>query len=106
MHVVALEGTVAAACKAEAAELRQATRCIEPAVNVDSPRMHRERLDSPAKVVSVGGVVRSPGEYPLEPGMRVSDLLRAGGRASDGAYSHTAELTRYEVTAGERRETS
>jgi len=43
--------------------------------------------------------------YPLEPGMRVSDLLRAGGGMRDAAYATDAELTRYEVVNGEYRET-
>jgi protein involved in polysaccharide export with SLBB domain len=56
-------------------------------------------------VVRVGGQVRAPGEYPLEPGMRVTDLLRAGGGLSDAAYVTDAELTRYTVVDGEYRET-
>ena len=56
-------------------------------------------------VVRVGGQVRLPGEYPLEPGMRVSDLLRAGGGLSAAAYATDAELTRYTVVGGEYRET-
>lgn len=59
----------------------------------------------PLPVVRVGGQVRAPGEYPLEPGMRVSDLLRAGGGLSDAAYATDAELTRYTVVEGEYRET-
>ena len=35
--------------------------------------------DKPAQVVSIGGRVEAPGRYPLEPAMRVSDLIRAGG---------------------------
>jgi protein involved in polysaccharide export with SLBB domain len=56
-------------------------------------------------IVRVGGQVRASGEYPLEPGMRVSDLLRAGGGMSDAAYATDAELTRYAVVNGEYRET-
>jgi polysaccharide export outer membrane protein len=56
-------------------------------------------------VVRVAGQVRLPGEYPLEPGMRVSDLLRAGGGLSAAAYATDAELTRYTVVDGEYRET-
>jgi polysaccharide export outer membrane protein len=56
-------------------------------------------------VVRVGGQVRAPGQYPLEPDMRVSDLLRAGGGLSDAAYGTSAELTRYAVIDGEYRET-
>jgi protein involved in polysaccharide export with SLBB domain len=35
--------------------------------------------------------------------MRVADLLRAGGGLQDAAYALKAELTRYEVVAGDRR---
>src|SRR5690606_25173861 len=56
-------------------------------------------------VVRVEGRVRAAGEYPLEPGMRLSDLLRAGGGLSDAAYAIDAELSRYSVVNGEYRET-
>jgi polysaccharide export outer membrane protein len=59
----------------------------------------------PVPIVRVGGQTRAPGEYPLEPGMRVGDLLRAGGGMSEAAYATDAELTRYEVVNGEYRET-
>jgi polysaccharide biosynthesis/export protein len=55
--------------------------------------------------VRIGGQVRAEGEYPLERGMRVSDLLRAGGGLGDDAYAMDAELTRYAVIDGEYRET-
>jgi protein involved in polysaccharide export with SLBB domain len=61
-------------------------------------------LDNVAPVVRVAGRVRSPGIYPLEPGMRVSDLLRAGGALAEGAYAMAAEITRYQVQNGESRE--
>lgn len=53
--------------------------------------------------VNVEGQVRAPGAYPLEPGMRVSDLIRAGGAMVEGAYSLEAELTRFTVINGEKR---
>lgn len=53
------------------------------------------RPDRPTEVVSVGGRVRAQGDYPLEPGMRISDLLRAGGNLQDAAFGGKAELTRY-----------
>lgn len=62
-------------------------------------------LGKPAEIVRVEGRVKSPGDYPLEPDMRVSDLLRAGGRADESAYARTAELTRYEIVGDERRVT-
>jgi protein involved in polysaccharide export with SLBB domain len=62
-------------------------------------------LDQPTAVVSIGGQVKAPGEYPLEPAMRVSDLLRAGGRLSEAAFGLKAELTRFSSN-GEEREAS
>jgi polysaccharide biosynthesis/export protein len=41
----------------------------------------------------------------LEAGMRVSDLLRAGGSLDESAYEGQAELSRYAVVNGESRET-
>lgn len=61
------------------------------------------RPGAPSPVVTVGGRVNLPGDYPLEPGMRISDLLRAGGNLQDAAYTDRAELTRSVVTSGERR---
>jgi polysaccharide biosynthesis/export protein len=55
-------------------------------------------IDDPSAVVRIDGRVKSRGDYPLEPGMRVSDLLRAGGGLEDAAYGAKAELTRYKVT--------
>jgi polysaccharide export outer membrane protein len=60
----------------------------------------------PRQIVSVDGQVRAPGRYPLEPGMRVSDLIRAGGSLQDSAYDGDAELTRYEVVDGKERQTA
>lgn len=60
---------------------------------------------NPSQVVNVEGRVKVPGEYPLEPGMTVSDLVRAGGGTSDAAYAHKAELIRYQVVNGEARRT-
>ena len=63
------------------------------------------RFGEPYQQVSVSGEVRAPGEYPLEPGMRVSDLIRAGGDLAEEAYALKAELARYEVVDGEYRNT-
>ncbi len=59
----------------------------------------------PAQVVDIDGQVKAPGRYPLQPGMRVSDLIRAGGSLDDSAYEGEAELTRYEVVNGSARQT-
>ena len=61
--------------------------------------------DAPASIVNVDGLVKVPGRYPLEAGMHVSDLVRAGGGYAESAYVEQAELTRYAVVNGERRET-
>nr|PZN71898.1 MAG: hypothetical protein DIU57_20925 [Pseudomonadota bacterium] len=55
--------------------------------------------------MKIDGQVKVPGEYPLEPGMTVSDLIRAGGGLSDAAYRGKAELARYTVVDGESRRT-
>ena len=60
----------------------------------------------PLQVVSVDGEIRARGQYPLEPGMRVSDLIRAGGSLDDSAYDGEAELTRYQVVDGKQRQTA
>jgi polysaccharide export outer membrane protein len=71
------------------------------------PILEELRLQSnmarPSEVVRVDGHVKVPGEYPLEPGMKVSDLIRAGGSLQDSAYGGTAELIRYKVVNGESR---
>lgn len=57
----------------------------------------------PDNVVRVEGRVNVPGEYPLEEGMTVRDLVRAGGSLSDAAYRGKAELTRYNIVNGDSR---
>ena len=63
-------------------------------------------LDQPYGVVSVTGTVKIPGTYPLEPNMRVSDLIRAGGGLAEEAYTLKAELVRYSVVGAEYRHTT
>ncbi len=63
----------------------------------------QSNIGAPSELVRIDGRVKASGEYPLEPRMRISDLLRAGGGLQDAAYGAKAELTRYRV--GEVRET-
>ncbi len=63
----------------------------------------RSSVDSPVRKVEITGRVRAPGTYPLEDGMRISDLIRAGGQLSEAAYALEAELTRYSVDDDSRR---
>jgi protein involved in polysaccharide export with SLBB domain len=63
---------------------------------------------APAQVVAIEGQVRTPGDYPLEAGMTVADLIRAGGGLGESAYGGEAEITRYELsdTDGRRGRTT
>lgn len=60
---------------------------------------------SDVRTVSVAGQVRAPGDYPLEAGMTVADLIRAGGGFTDAAFLGDAELTRYVITEDGSRQT-
>jgi protein involved in polysaccharide export with SLBB domain len=77
-------------------------RVIQPVL--DELRL-QSTLAHPTEVVRVDGRIKVPGEYPLEPGMKVSDLIRAGGSLQDAAYGGTAELVRYKSQGGESRKT-
>jgi polysaccharide biosynthesis/export protein len=57
----------------------------------------QSRINLPTEVVRVDGRIKARGDYPLEPNMKVSDLLRAGGGLQDAAYGAKAELTRYRI---------
>lgn len=59
----------------------------------------------PEEVVHIDGRANVPGDYPLEAGMTLRDLVRAGGGLSDAAYATSAELARYQVVNGETRRT-
>ncbi len=65
----------------------------------------QSNIDRPEEVVRIEGRANVPGEYPLQTGMTVRDLIRAGGGLSDSAFGGTAELTRSEVVNGETRRT-
>jgi protein involved in polysaccharide export with SLBB domain len=77
-------------------------RIIRPLVNELKTQSTFAR---PTELVTIDGRVKVAGEYPLEPGMTVSDLIRAGGGLSDAAYGGKAELTRYRVINGDQRRT-
>jgi len=62
-------------------------------------------LQQPTQIVNIDGKVKVPGDYPLESGMRVADLIRAGGGLDASAYGGRAELSRYTVDKGEQRRT-
>ena len=54
-------------------------------------------IGDPAAVIRISGLVKSPGEYPLEKNMGVFDLLRAAGGLTESAYTLEAELSRYSI---------
>lgn len=60
-------------------------------------------IERPSEIVRIDGRIKARGDYPLEPNMHVSDLLRAGGGLQDAAYGAKAELTRYRVSDGLRQ---
>ncbi len=72
---------------------------------IDELSAQRAGVDALAQV-GVGGQVTVPGTYPLEAGMRISDLLRASGSLLESAYTVDAELSRYSAANGEYRSTS
>ncbi|HEY1875740.1 MAG TPA: SLBB domain-containing protein, partial [Steroidobacteraceae bacterium] len=77
-------------------------RVIQPLIE---DLKEQSNISRPEEVVRIDGRAHVPGEYPLETGMTVRDLIRAGGGLSDSAYGGTAELTRYQVVNGESRKT-
>lgn len=52
-------------------------------------------------VVSVKGKISHQGNYPLEPGMRISQLIIAAGGLNESSYGISAELTRYNLINGQ-----
>jgi protein involved in polysaccharide export with SLBB domain len=115
-RVTAVSADLAAALAARGsdADLQLAPRDVVTVFDQTSPRDRiidplLEELSrqadpaTPTSLVTVAGRVNAPGRYPLEPGMRVSDLLRAGGGLEDAAYAAGAELTRYRIVNGDRR---
>jgi protein involved in polysaccharide export with SLBB domain len=61
--------------------------------------------EQPEQAVTIQGEVNVPGQYPLESGMRVRDLIRAGGGLANAAYTGKAEIARYVVAADGTRHT-
>ena len=50
------------------------------------------REGEPRLTASIQGAVKAPGEYPIMPGYRVGDLVRAAGGLNDSAFLDSAEL--------------
>ena len=52
------------------------------------------REGEPRLTASIYGAVKVPGEYPILPGYRLDDLVRAAGGLNDSAFQDSAELRR------------
>ena len=75
-----------------------------PLMDLDTLKVHSIWEIKQRPYVEVIGEVNNRGRYPLFDGMRVSDLVFAGGNVTERAYLNKAELTRFTVVDGERRE--
>jgi len=64
--------------------------------------IHRDlnKLDPPAVIIQ--GEVARPGKYPLGDEMTAAELVRVAGGFKRGAYTETADLTRYLVENGKK----
>lgn len=60
-------------------------------------------VSEPFQSVIITGRVRVDGRYPMEPGMRVSALIRAGGGLSESAFALEAEITRRRIVEGDEQ---
>ena len=61
------------------------------------------RFGEPFNQVWVAVEVRAPGSNPLEPGMRISNLIRTGGSLAEQAFALDAELAWFAIFVGEYR---
>ncbi len=77
-------------------------RHLQVAPIIEELRMQSTET-APTNMVRVNGEVRSAGSYPLVEGMRIADLVLAGGSLKESAFTLRAELTRYHVEAGKPR---
>ena len=71
---------------------------------LDDLRKQRS-LETQQQIVSVGGLVRFPGDYPLTDEMSLYDLLNASGGPLDAAYSVSAEISRMRVSGSKTAST-
>ena len=65
----------------------------------------QSRTGEPYREVSISGNVKSTGVFPLEAGMKITDLIRAAGGLTEQAYTLNAEIARYANVNGEYRNT-
>jgi polysaccharide export outer membrane protein len=62
----------------------------------------QSRSGEMARVASIGGTVRFPGEYPLTIDMTLTQLIEAAGGLKEEAYTQVVELSRHDFTDSEK----
>ena len=62
----------------------------------------QSRSGEMARVATITGTVRSPGEYPLTRDMTLTQLIEAAGGLNEEAYTQVVELSRHDFTNIER----
>lgn len=68
---------------------------LEPII---SKIKNQSRFGDAARLVSINGNVRFPGQYPLTLNANVKELLIAAGGLEEGSYTLSAELTRQNIS--------
>jgi protein involved in polysaccharide export with SLBB domain len=72
-----------------------------PLESKDRLIIHRNLAKVDPPTVTIEGEVGRPGKYPLGQDMTAAELVRTAGGFKRGAFTETADLTRYTVTAAE-----
>lgn len=70
----------------------------------DQVIVHRSRTKTDPATVRIEGQVVNPGRYPLGADMTVTELVRTAGGLKRGAFTESADLTRYSVENGRQIE--
>ena len=66
--------------------------------SINEELRNQASFSSPAKIVSINGPVKFPGQYPLTQNMTIVDLVQLAGGFSESAYTLEAEVTRQDLT--------
>jgi protein involved in polysaccharide export with SLBB domain len=72
-----------------------------PLESKDRLVIHRNLAKVDPPTVSIEGEVGRPGKYPLGQDMTAAELVRTAGGFKRGAFTETADLTRYTVAEGQ-----
>ncbi len=72
--------------------------------SVNEKLKRQASINSLPRVVSSGGTVRFPGEYPFSNGMTVQELIDLSGGLLESAYSKAAEISRTDMSNPEQAE--